>query len=519
MQIRKPELSRHLLAAAVLTLVAASLPAQEQFLPLPRLLQPALPGVAHAFAMGDVDGDGDLDIVAGNSDQFSGRQNYLLLNTGYGVFVQAPPGRLPIALARTSALVLADLDGDGDLDLFETAVTSSAVLLRNDGAGAFTDVSATALPAITTNANALAVADLDGDGDLDVVLSGLGGEVLLLNNGNGTFSDATAGNMPNIVDNTISIAIGDVDGDGDLDVLTGNLLDSGPANPMSGQTRLYLNNGSATFTDATQQLPVDSLTSTTGIALGDIDADGDLDAVLSRHGECGSNQCGKPNKLFRNNGSGVFVDAGNLGSDWTKSVALADVDGDGDLDAVFGNATPFSPLPTNSQNQLWLNTGGSFADATQRLPSEFSDTEAIAMGDVDGDGDLDIVFGSPGQNRQLTNVQRQMHAASPPRIGLNYSIDVYMRYTPPSSIQLAALCVASSLMPSTVTPFGMLGIDPLLAAPLPTMTIAQPTGQATLTVTLPNAPGLVGAGVYVQAMLVGYPNDLRLSNVLVDVVQ
>ena len=91
----------------------------------------------------------------------------------------------------------------------------------------------------------------------------------------------------------------------------------------------------------------------------------------------------------------------------TLAVALGDVDGDGDNDLVFGNAWDL-------QNRLYLNDGtGTFTDATaarMRLVSD--DTEAVALGDVDGDGDPDLVSGNRGQNRLYLNLHRQLDTPS-----------------------------------------------------------------------------------------------------------
>src|SRR6185436_3040650 len=109
--------------------------------------------------------------------------------------------------------------------------------------------------------------------DLDLVLGNTGSPPggqsrLYLNNGTGTFTDATASRMPVGIYSTRSLALGDVDGDGDLDLVVGN---------DNEQSRLYLNNGTGTFTDATaSRMPVGNYW-TSSLALGDVDRDGDLD--------------------------------------------------------------------------------------------------------------------------------------------------------------------------------------------------------------------------------------------------
>ena len=129
--------------------------------------------------------------------------------------------------------------------------------------------------------------------------------------------------------------------------------------------------------------------STQTIALADVDSDGDLDLVAVN--------IAHTSKLYLNDGSGSFAPATNIGIETgsTYSIALVDVDGDGDLDLVAGN------FGTN-QYKLYLNDGsGSFATTGTNIGIETDATHAIALADVDGDGDLDLVAGNYGQTIKL----------------------------------------------------------------------------------------------------------------------
>jgi hypothetical protein len=156
----------------------------------------------------------------------------------------------------------------------------------------------------------------------------------------------------------------DVDGDGDRDALIGNTSLEGCFElgvvgcPGPGQTHLYLNDGLGFFSDATStHLPVDS-DDTRSLAVADVDGDGDRDVLIGNQGR---------NRLYLNTGAGTLVDETDArlpsfpGQDQTTTVALEDVDGDGDRDMLIGNVA----LPSAVHDRLYLNDGsGYFTDVT-----------------------------------------------------------------------------------------------------------------------------------------------------------
>jgi len=272
---------------------------------------------------------------------------------------------------------LADADNDGDLDAFVSNwhpnENEYGQLWVNAGDGSFSE-SSQQFPAGNT---IMTPGDLDADGDVDIWYGGLlatsqaGGQVWL-NDGYGRFTRTGQSFLAG--ENTL----GDIDSDGDLDAVVAN---------CSAGVRLYFNNGNAHFIrapDLSQSCPGN-------VSLADLDGDSDLDLyVASADNESFVPQ---PDRVWFNDGDGIFVDSGQqIGEHMGYDIALGDVDGDGDTDALIGNSHQ-PPDPTNSPQpfKLYLNDGnGFFSDSGQDLGH--ARHGFVALEDLDNDGDPEAVL-------------------------------------------------------------------------------------------------------------------------------
>jgi enediyne biosynthesis protein E4 len=312
-----------------------------------------------------------------------------------------------------SGVAWIDFDNDGFEDLYfaSGAPGSSNVLYRNNRDGTFTDVTKQSGTAAVTTAykTGLAVGDYDNDGDLDIYITALGPNILLRNNGNGTFTDVTAaaGVAGGAHDWSTSTGFFDYDRDGRLDLYVANYLDIRDDNPWCGDRkpgyrvycnptifegtpdRLFHNNGDGTFTDVSAKAGIANPAGKgLGVVFCDFDRDGDEDVYVA-------NDLVR-NFLYRNNGDGTFTDVAygsGVGFDINgkaqagMGLDCGDLDGDG-FPELF--VTNFS----EELSTLYLNHGdGTFEDITQKaglssgyLPLGFG----TKMYDFDNDGDLDL---------------------------------------------------------------------------------------------------------------------------------
>ena len=215
--------------------------------------------LVHGSALADVDGDGDLDL----SFAVDGA-NKLYVNDGTAQFNEqaSPRGLADTGYGITT--MFADIDQDGDLDMVGSMASGNTRVYHNDGSGNFLTVTV-ASGVRDIKAHCVVFADMDKDGDLDLFQGGDGG--LYLNDGDGTFTDITATSGVTLPGDRSSSMWADVNNDGSVDLWNGGTL--------------WLNNGDLTFSDATTGSGLESVANNQSVTFADIDGDGDLDMITA----------------------------------------------------------------------------------------------------------------------------------------------------------------------------------------------------------------------------------------------
>ena len=335
------------------------------------------------LALGDYDGDGDQDVFV--SQWLPGKQasrQYLFANHN-GVFTDSAAYAGIAHPGRDLFAVFADYDNDGYQDLF-VINTRANRLYHNSGAGTFRDVGAAAgIQTIPASRDWAAVfADLDLDGDLDLFITTSSQNRLYRNNSDGTFIEI-AEEVGISGGEVISrdVGFGDFDDDGDIDLFV--------INQVAGN-QYYDNLRQSYFRDITEHTGLATDGASGAVAVGDYNNDGYLDLFVTdltgqQHSLFRNRGDGTFERDARSDGTFESI-RGISGLD----AAFFDADNDGYLDLlVTGPSAGTAPKSTG----LWLfyNDGeGKYLDASSLLPEHMEAGHQIAIADYDNDGDLDI---------------------------------------------------------------------------------------------------------------------------------
>ena len=364
-------------------------------------------GYSESVAIGDLDGDGKADLVTANFNDSTisvfrkTSTSGSITTASFAAKVDFNTGSFPISIA------IGDLDGDGKADLAVCNFNGNTVsVFRNTSTtGSITTTSFAAKVDFTTGSLPLSVAigDLDGDGKADLVVANYSGTISVFRNtstsGNITAAsfaakvDFTSGGPPytsGFNSEAYDVAICDLDGDGKPDLVVANLN----SNTIS-VFRNTSTSGSITTGSFAAKVDFPAGGAPQRIAIGDLDGDGKPDLAVAN----GSNTV----SVFRNtsNSGGITALSFAAKTDFAtgfdpRSVAICDLDGDGRPDLVVANLNSNTVSVLRNTSTSGSITASSFAAKVDFATPPFS--YSVAIGDLDGDGRLDLATANGGSN-------------------------------------------------------------------------------------------------------------------------
>lgn len=339
---------------------------------------------ARFISTGDLDGDGDLDVLGASRDnnQVVWFRNRLVHRT-----TDYPSASIRLLGANKDARHLrgADLDGDGDTDLI--SVNQDLLYWYENGGGFSPTLTPHQIPSSQDRGRWVEPADLDGDGDIDILLAATKNNKIFWYQNNGqrppSFTERT---ISNLIVGPRAVMAADLDGDGDLDAFAAGDGDPGSASKIAW----YENNGAPLPSFATHEIDDVGGNYARSIFGADMDHDGDIDLLTAE-------QVGDRLVMYVNNGARpagfarrVLIEGPE--ADGAQHVHAADMDGDGDMDAVYAQDT--------GNRIAWAENvdGGGNVWTPRVVDTDVASVHAVVAADLDGDGDQDIATAVEGSN-------------------------------------------------------------------------------------------------------------------------
>ncbi|HEX5011941.1 MAG TPA: VCBS repeat-containing protein [Planctomycetota bacterium] len=333
----------------------------------------------------DFDNDGDMDLFYASGS--TGSPPRLLVNNGLGVFTDKTATNVPALALKSFCVCAGDVDNDGDADVVVNdggtfgGTPSQARLLLNNGSAVFTDVTATKMPVDLFNCQDECLLDVDGDLDIDIALSGKGSATLhgrlYINDGTGIFTVATG--LDNVgTGGTYEMDYADLDGDGDFDAAVQSITSS-----TEGWARNVGN-----FTPWTKTTFVGPNQDDNEVVPFDYDADGDMDVLMA--------SLGSAERIYANDGAGNFTHMPGVVqaiADSSLDAGVGDLDGDGRIDIVtaegesgnftnkvyFNNGAIDALAPVYVEVETPANIGSPFTVFRAQLKDQIADDGQIGV--------------------------------------------------------------------------------------------------------------------------------------------
>jgi uncharacterized protein (TIGR02145 family) len=327
----------------------------------------------YGCAIGDLNNDGYPDIYITHADL---GPDQVWFNDGKGVFVNSGQN-IGNTVKRDRSIALADLNGDGYLDVFiandqiGNDIGCPNEVWLNDGTGKLTD-SGQCLGNLASSD--IALSDMDGDGDIDAVIANLHdlqntysqSNEIWLNDGKGNFTRYSI----DLGSRSYNLILADINNDNKKDIIF--------------DCTIWINKGNAEFVKSTE-----TFGNGRRLYFGDFDKDGDQDAFVLKGGPSGD----MPNEIWINDGTGTFTDSGQkLGNSCGYTATIGDIDGDNDQDIYVANG--FANII--EADIIWINQGGmqggkygTFAESKVVFPATRS--WEVRLADFNNDKKMDIL--------------------------------------------------------------------------------------------------------------------------------